>query len=170
MCSVYRILTRGFAQGFAVISTAGKDKMGVYCHVLERAGLCVNYMMYSPLDESGYYIAPLFQIKYQTPDPQGRSQVVPRSAKSMKQALTYEDTCYVTGMCWHIMHFSEMCIGDKSTWLYMDARFKTEFELDPDEPWESIAQRSRTAHVQVSCKQDQLHQMAIPPAHGPSFH
>ena len=170
MCSVYRILMGGFAKGFAVISAGGQEKMGVYCHVLERAGLCVNYMLYSPLDESGYYIAPLFQIKYQTPDPQGRSQIVPRSTKSMKQALTYEDNCYVTGVCWHIMHFSEMCIGDKNTWLYMDARFKTAFELDPDEAWDVIAQRSRTAQVQVSCKQDQLHQMAIPPAHGPSFH
>ena len=115
MLSVYRILMRGFAKGFAVISTAGKDKMGVYCHVLERAGLCVNYMLYSPLDESGYFIAPLFQIKYQKPDPQGRSQVVARSKQSMKQALTYDDHCFVTGVCWHIMHFREMCSGVKST-------------------------------------------------------
>ena len=39
MCSVYRILIRGFAQGFAVISQDGKDKMGVYCHVLEGRSL-----------------------------------------------------------------------------------------------------------------------------------
>jgi hypothetical protein len=149
MCSVYRILTQGFAEGFAVISEAGKDKIGVYCHVLERAGLCANYMMYSPLDDSGYYIAPLFQIVYQKPDPLGRSQVVVRSKKSMKQALTYEDNCYVTGVCWHIMHFSEMCSDSKDVWLYMDACFKQDFELDPEEPWERIAQRSRVADVQV---------------------
>jgi hypothetical protein len=47
------------------------------------------------------------------------------------------------------MHFSEMCSDSKDVWLYMDACFKQDFELDPEEPWERIAQRSRVADVQV---------------------
>ena len=149
MSSVFRILMKGFVTGFAVISTEGRDKKGVYCHVLERAGLCNSYMLYSPLDESGYYIAPLFEIMYQTPDPHQRSLVVPRSKASMKQALTYPDNCVVTGVCWHIMHISELSIGKKDMWLYMEAQFKTAYELDPDEAWDDIVERSRSTRVQV---------------------
>jgi hypothetical protein len=149
MSSVYRILMRGFEEGFAVISEGGRSREGVYCHVLERAGLCLNYMVYSPLDESGYYIAPLFQLCFQKPDPQGRSQIVRRSKKSMHQALTYEDNCFVVGVYWHIMHWSELCQGARNLWIAMEGRYKANFELDPQDPWDIVAERSRTASVQV---------------------
>lgn len=149
MSSVYRILMVGFQSGFAVISDGGRSREGVYCHVLQRAGLCLNYMLYSPLDASGYYIAPLFQLCFQKPDPQGRSQIVKRSKKTMHQTLTYEDNCFVVGVFWHIMHWSELCHGDRSLWIAMEGRFKANFELDPHDPWNTVTERSRTAHVPV---------------------
>jgi hypothetical protein len=149
MSSVYRILMVGFESGFAVISDGGRSREGVYCHVMERAGLCLNYMVYSPLDASGYYIAPLFQLRFQKPDPQGRSQIVKRSKKSMHQTLTYADNCVVVGVYWHVMHWSELCLGDRSLWIAMEARFKANFEVDPLDLWDTVAQRSRTACVKV---------------------
>jgi hypothetical protein len=90
-----------------------------------------------------------FNCAFKKPDPHGRSQIVKSSKKSMHQTLTYEDNCFVVGVFWHIMHWSELCHGDRSLWIAMEGRFKANFELDPHDPWNTVEERSRTAHVQV---------------------
>ena len=139
----------------------GRLSIRICCHqrwrskqgrrILSRAGegRTLSQLVYSPLDASGYYIAPLFQLCFQKPDPQGRSQIVKRSKKTMHQTLTYEDNCFVVGVFWHIMHWSELCHGDRSLWIAAEGRFKANFELDPHHPWNTVTDRSRTAHLPV---------------------
>ena len=67
----------------------------------------------------------------------------------MHQTLTYEDNCFVVGVHWHIMHWSELCQGARNLWIAMEGRYKANFELDPQDPWDIVAERSRTASVQV---------------------
>jgi len=80
MHMLHRIVARGMENSISGVFVRGQKRFGVYHHVLERAHLCTNYMMYSALEQkSGYMYAPLVQLQYPHPDPQGRLNLVRRS-------------------------------------------------------------------------------------------
>jgi hypothetical protein len=142
MHMLHRIVARGMESSVSGVFVRGQQRFGVYHHVVERAHLCSNYMMYSALEhKSGFMYAPLVQIQYPQPDPHGRLNVVRRS--SANQNLTYPDVCSVTHIWLHVTHVLEFVSGSRDLFIMAEPRFATHLELDPEDTWKDILQRSR---------------------------
>ncbi|NBR26370.1 MAG: hypothetical protein EBU08_21825 [Micrococcales bacterium] len=139
---LHRIVARGMECSISGVYVRGSKRFGVYHHVVERAHLCSNYMMYSALEhKSGFLYAPLIQIQYPVPDPLGRLHVVKRS--SANQNLTYPDVCSVTHIWLHVTHVLEFLSGSRDLIIMAEPHFPRNLELDPQDTWAVILQRSR---------------------------
>ena len=138
-----RSMKQGMETGWNGLLRKRTRHFGVYYHVLERAHLCHNYMMYSALDSTGFLFSPVIEISAPTPDPQGRREVV--RTKGENQNLTYPDVCRVVGVWLHVLHVLQFWEGPATSWVYAEPRFARHLELDPDEDRALIEQRSREA-------------------------
>ena len=147
MSSVFRIILRGLNTGFAHLDTTHGTYVGIFFHWAVRAQLCNSYMLYTPFGD-GYFVAPLFELQVIHPDPAGRSMHIKRK-RGTHQQLTHEDNCVVTAVHFLFLHWSEIAVAPKSSWFWMESRFKAYHELDPAEEWEEIQERSRDRGVQV---------------------
>ena len=142
MHMLHRIVATGMENSFTGVFVRGHQRFGVYDHLLERAHLCSNYMMYSALDQkSGFMYAPLVQLRYPREDPHGRLHVVRRS--SANQNLSYADVCEVTHVWLHVTHVLEFYAGERNLMFMAEPRFARHLELDPDDSWQDIMQRSQ---------------------------
>jgi len=138
-----RVARRGLQDGFAQVSNNEIVFKGIFNHSIERVGLCRTYMLYTALDDTGYYWSPLLTLRYPVPDPKNRRVTVPRSRRSCTQWLTHEDVCEVTGVWLHRIHFTDMLTGPKDDFCYMEGRFLPHLELDPKEDSATIDERSK---------------------------
>ena len=140
---LYRIFLRGMENGMAVITSGSREYRGVYNHSLERVHLCQHYMLYSAVDRTGYYFAPLLELHYADPDLQGRPNRVRRAKKSQLQFLTYDDACAVRGVWFHMVAAVEFCHLPANCWACFEPRLLPELELDPAEDRGAIMARSQ---------------------------
>jgi len=139
---LHRVTHTGMETGFASVHNNQHEFKGIFNHSQERVHLCQHYMLYTPLDDTGYYWAPLLTLQYPERDPQGRATNVKRSTASMKQWLTYEDVCELTGVWFHRIHWTDMLVKDRAHGAFMEGRFCRGLELDPYESKEKIHRRS----------------------------
>ena len=106
----------------AVITSGSREYRGVHNHSLERVHLCQHYMLYSAVDRSGYYFAPLLELHYADPDLQGRPNRVRRAKKSQLQFLTYDDACAVRGVWFHMVAAVEFRHLPANCWACFEHR------------------------------------------------
>ena len=143
MYSLHRAVVSGMENGMARLTTQSGAQIfeGVFCHATERMHLCQHYALYTPLDASGFYFAPLLELTFPASDP--RRYVVPRTKKSQTQWLTYEDIVAIRCVWINIFHIAEVTQHSRDNWVHVEGKFFPELELDPDDSRDVIARRSR---------------------------
>ena len=123
-----RIMAQGLETGWSGVTRPKKLRLGVYFHILPRAHLCHNYMLYSALDDTGYLISAVIHLSAPDEDPLSRMTKI--TAKQ-PQNLTYPDVCHVHGIYFHIVHVLELKHGPSDTWLWAEPRYAQQLEVDP---------------------------------------
>ena len=124
----------------------GADLYGVYYHSAERAHLCQGTYMHYIGFGGGWFVAPLVVvdavIQCEWPDGTFRSSSASRSKKSMKQFITYEGQHQLVGVILHVVHASQLFHMPKACGIAAEPVWVPELELDPNESWEVIQERS----------------------------
>lgn len=133
--------------GMASLEIAGVPLKGVYYHSAERAHLCQGtYMLYNGIG-GGFFMAPLVvldtKIQCVRPDGSYIKSVAPRGKKSQLQYVTYEDNHTLVGLLVHLIHASEVYRMPAAQWIVAEPGWIPELELDIQDTWEEIMERSR---------------------------
>jgi hypothetical protein len=137
-----RVAARGLEDGWNGINVHGVCRMGIYFHVQERAHLCLNYSVYSALEQdSGFLFAPYVQLRSPQSDPRGRMQHV-RRGSGRDQELTYEDVCVVTDIWIHVRHVMEFYAGQAADQVSAEGQFEQSLEADPQLPRQTLVARA----------------------------
>jgi hypothetical protein len=149
---VHRIVATGLEIGMAVnCKESGKPRSGIFSHMAHASHLCLMYMLFAPLDDSGFLFAPLFELRNPAIDPHGRPSVLRRANKDNNQRLSYPDTTTIVKV--HFLAIHAAYFADKSPpeekypiWGNAEPVFHAETELSPDQSWAEIQAASEPAH------------------------
>jgi hypothetical protein len=135
-----RAMTQGLENGWSGLERHGKLHVGVYYHKQERAQYCANYMTYSALDNSGFVFGPMIQLRAPETDPDSRTTTLRTSG--LTQNLTYQDCAAITGIWLHALHVADVLSRGADTYIWAEARFAQELELDPGYSRQELIWRS----------------------------
>merc|ERR1712026_294522 len=124
-----RIMAKGLETGWTGVTRRKKLRLGVYFHILPRAHLCHNYMLYSALDDTGYLISAVIHMSAPDEDPLCRMTKITTS--NQPRNLTYPDVCHVHGIYFHMVHVLELRHGPSDSWLWAEPRYAQQLEVDP---------------------------------------
>ena len=124
-----RIMAQGLETGWNGVVRRNIRRLGVYFHILPRAHLCHNYMLYSALDDTGFLISAVIHLSAPAWDPLGRMTSIATS--NQPQNLTYPDVCHVHGIYFHIVHVLQLWHGASDSWLWAEPRYAQQLEVDP---------------------------------------
>jgi hypothetical protein len=137
-----RVAARGLEAGWNGVNVHGICRLGIYFHVQERAHLCLNYTLYSALEQdSGFLFAPFVQLRSPQSDPRGRMQHV-RRGSGQHQELTYEDVCVVTDIWIHVRHVMEFYAGPAADQVSAEGQFEQSLEADALLPRQTLVARA----------------------------
>ena len=105
----------------------------------------VGYMHYCMLNDDGWLVAPLLELCVDEQACHGTMKTVLKR-KNKNTDCTQRiaaDTCVrLHSVFFHVMHVSELINAEKALWLVAEPGFHPLLELDPEEPWEDIVERS----------------------------
>ena len=124
-----RIMAQGMETGWTGVVRRKKHRSGIFFHVLARARLCHNYMLYSALDDTGFLISPVIHMSAPNVDPLYR--LVSIASSGQPQNLTYPDVCRVHGIWFHVVHVLQLWSAVSDQWLWGEPKFAREVEADP---------------------------------------
>ena len=124
-----RIMAQGMETGWTGVIQRKIRRLGVYFHILARAHLCHNYMLYSALDDTGFLISPVIHLSAPVVDPQKR--LVSIKTSGQPQNLTYQDVCRVHGIWFHVIHVLQLWSAAAAHWIWAEPKFAREVEVDP---------------------------------------
>ena len=146
MYCISRVIHRmGLTCGFARNSQGGSVVQGVFYMHAAQAHLCEGYMHYCMLNDDGWLVAPLLELCVDEQACRGTMKTVLKR-KNKNTDCTQRiaaDTCVrLHSVFFHVMHVSELINADKALWLVAEPGFHPLLELDPEEPWEDIVERS----------------------------
>ena len=134
--------------GMAHLTIDNKELFGVYYHSAERVHLCQGTYMHYIGFGGGWYVAPLIVldtvIQCTTSDGSHVKSVAPRSTKSQKQFITYENQHRLDGMFLHFIHASQVRRMPKSMGIAAEPGWVPQLELCVTETWEKVQERSRS--------------------------
>ena len=134
--------------GMAHLTINDKPLFGVYYHSAERAHLCQGTYMHYIGFGGGWYVAPLIVLDTVTQctlsDGSPAPSVAPRSKKSQKQFITYENQHRLDGMFLHFIHASQVRRMPRDTGIAAEPGWVPELELCATETWEKVQERSQS--------------------------
>ena len=114
---------------------------GVWVYPAKGVCFCRPYLLYSPLERNGFYFAPLLEIAY---TPKFEGFVRPgRYRPAIQPAMAHEGSSFLRRIWIHIVHISDVLSGDQAEIINLEAQFVPDWELDPDDNWDAIVNRSR---------------------------
>jgi hypothetical protein len=145
-CITRVIKQMGLSNGFAQNTQNGSVAQGVFYMHADQAHLCEFYMHYCMLNEDGWLVAPLLELCVNEAACKGFMKTVlkRRSNKSKCDQQIADANCVrLHSVLFHVIHVSEIVSAEKALWLTAEPGFHPLLELDPDEPWEDIVERSR---------------------------
>ena len=141
--AISRVAAQGLENGWSGIAVRGSTKLGVYYHIQQRAHLCMNYVVYSALEQdSGFVFAPVVQMRAPAHDPQCRTQHLKRPS-GRHQELTYEDVCVATDIWIHVRHVLEVYDGAADGYIHAEGCFDQSLETDAILPRQTLMARAK---------------------------
>jgi len=150
MYCVARVAHQGLEEGPARNSNGNKMIGGIFSHVPQRAHLTLGYCHFVPLDTTGNVVGPIMEIQSPSPDPKARPAVLRRNGGN-NQCLSYKETTTLVAAHFFVVHVAAfMATGaaaaDGRLWIRAETMYNPTLELDPEEDWKSICERSRPAN------------------------
>ena len=132
--------------GMAHLTINSKELFGVYYHNDERAHLCQKTYMHYIGFGGGWYVAPLIVLDTiiwcTKSDGSAAPSVAPRSQKSQKQFITYENQHRLDGMFLHFIHASQVRRMPRDSGICAEPGWVPELELCATDTWEKVQERS----------------------------
>ena len=103
--------------------------------------LCSTYMLYSPLQRTGYYWGPILEVCY-CQHPHEQRKHVAKKAGRATQYVTYSDVSTIGAILFHVVSAADLIEGSKDVWMNVEPEIATTMEISTTEPWEVVQQRS----------------------------
>ena len=122
--------------------------IGVYMMGADAIDLCSTYMLYTPLQRSGYYYAPIIEISYEYNDCDGQKHVAKKAGRAT-QYVTYPDVSAVSAVYFHIIAGADLVHGNRQVWINVEPERPSTMEIPMNEAWDSIVERSHTKWLQA---------------------
>jgi hypothetical protein len=146
MYSIARVIRQmGLSNGFAQNTQGGSVAQGVFYMHAAQAHLCEGYLHYCMLNEDGWLVAPLLELCVNEEACKGYMKTVLKRGPGGSCDQQIADSRYVRlhSVLFHVIHVSEIVSAEKAFWLTAEPGFHPLLEIDPDEPWRDIVERSR---------------------------
>ena len=143
LCTLQGCMQNGLATGWSFKSGGGLALKGIYHHLPQRVHLCSHYMIHTAVDNSGWYFAPMLEIRYPSPDPHGRPATVKGGRSKTNQNIAYPDSHAVVALVFHAVHSAHFLVTEKYHGHYIEGLFQQQWEIDPALSFEESVARSR---------------------------
>ena len=146
---LHRMFAQGPMEGWDCIGQGTANAaVGIYMHKPPCVDLCEGYCLYSPLRRSGWYWCPVVEFEYPLQDPFHRKHVA-RSSGASSQFITYSDVVGIRRVYLHLVHIASYVRGPKSEWINIEPFMDPRYEVDHEEPFAVLANRSQALAVSL---------------------
>jgi len=143
MNNLGRCIVQGMHMGWSGIREGESDAIvGVYMMGPDAIDLCSTYMLYSPLQRSGYYYAPIVEIRYVYDHTTESRKHVAKKAGRATQYVTYPDVSTISAVYFHVVAAADLVTGSKDIWINVEAERPRDMEIPLQEAWDAIVRRS----------------------------
>ena len=136
-------MRNGLAIGWSFKSNGGVPLEGIYHHIPVRLRLCNYHMLHTAVDNSGWFFAPMLEIRYPNPDPDGRPTLAKDDKKKRKHNVAYPDSHVVVALIFHAVHTSHFFGMAKNHGHFIEGLFQQQWEIDPAVSFRESVARSR---------------------------
>ena len=114
--------------------------VGVSYMLAEGSSACDTFMVYSPVQNSGWMYAPLVQLIVTTRDPEGRTL---GSRESSEPKITYPGLHKVNSVFLHMVHIQQAQHMTQSDWMPAEPGYTSPAGFDPVADLGNALQRAR---------------------------
>ena len=108
----------------------------------EAIDLCSTYILYSPLQRSGYYYAPIVEIRYVYDQTTDSRKHVAKKAGRATQYVTYPNVATISAVYFHVVAAADLVNGSKEVWINEEPERPRDMEIPLEEAPDAIARVS----------------------------
>ena len=142
MSNLARTVVHGLQSGWSAINEGQSNAItGIYIMGQDAMDLCSTYMLYSPLQRTGYYWGPILEVCYYQHPHEQRKHVAKKAGRAT-QYVTYSDVSTIGAILFHVVSAADLVEGSKDVWMNVEPEMATTMEISTTEPWEVVQQRS----------------------------
>jgi len=152
MYCISRVIKQmGLNNGFAQNTQGGSVAQGVFYMHAAQAHLCEGYQHYVMLNDDGWLVGPLLELCVNEAACAGtmKTSLKRGNRGSATQRIASSECVRLHSVFFHAIHVSEIATAEKAMWIIAEPGFHPLLELDPDEPWSDIVERSHERRHRV---------------------